>query len=211
MRQRKNGPFRGRPYRCPYRTDDPAVTIPGLFAGAAVPEQTKAPAIMSFAIQPAMPGDEAAIETLIDASFGEGRRTRTVYRFRDGVAPLPGLTFVARDPDGRTLGSIAFWPVRLPDGKIVPLLGPLAVQPDLRGYGIGRALVTHGLTATRLQGVPAVLIVGDPGYYAPFGFSVPPVAGLALPGPVSPLTFMGLEFKPGTLSTLSGEVSPARD
>lgn len=166
---------------------------------------------MSFAIQPADAGDDTSIESLIDASFGEGRKTRTVYRFRDGVAPLPGLTFVAREPNGRVLGSIAFWPVRLPNGQVVPLLGPLAVQPDLRGYGIGRALVTHGLTATRLQGVPAVLIVGDPGYYAPFGFSVPPVAGLTLPGSVTPLTFMGLEFVKGTLSGQTGAVTPAKD
>ena len=184
--------------------------LPGLFAGAATPpSQGTAP--MSFSILPAEPTDSAGIEALIDSSFGPDRKSRTVYRFRDGIAPLPRLTFLARGEDAALLGSIAFWPVRLSDdGAVVPLLGPLAVQPDLRGYGIGRALVTHGITATRLQNWPAVLIVGDPGYYAPFGFSVEPVRGLALPGPVAPLTFMGLEFRPGALSARRANVDPAR-
>jgi predicted N-acetyltransferase YhbS len=164
---------------------------------------------MSFSILPADQADSAPIEALIDRSFGPDRKTRTVYRFRDGIPALPRLTFLARGEDDALLGSIAFWPVRVSDGTTLPLLGPLAVQPYLRGYGIGRALVTHGLTATRLQNWPAVLIVGDPGYYAPFGFSVEPVAGLTLPGPVAPLTFMGLEFRPGALSSRRGTVDPA--
>lgn len=182
--------------------------LPGLFTGAATPpSQGTAP--MSFSILPAEPADSPDIEALIDRSFGPDRKTRTVYRFRDGIAPLSRLTFLARGEDSALLGCIAFWPVRMPDGAVLPLLGPLAVQPDLRGYGIGRALVVHGLTATRLQAWPGVLIVGDPGYYAPFGFSVEPVAGLRLPGPVTPLTFMGLEFSPGTLGAARGVVTPA--
>lgn len=164
---------------------------------------------MSFSVCPAGPADRPAIEALIDESFGPDRRGRTVYRFRDGRPAWPGLAYVARGGDGTLLGAIDFWPVVLPDGARVPLLGPLAVMPTLRGYGIGRTLVAHGLSAARLAGAEAVLIVGDPGYYAPFGFSVEAVAGLALPGPVAPLVFMGLEWRPGALSAQQGGVEPA--
>jgi len=100
--------------------------------------------------------------------------------------------------------------VRLPDGTTEPLFGPLAVDPALRGLGIGKALVAQGIAAARESGHGAVLIVGDPAYYRPFGFSEDPVAGLAMPGPVLPLTFMGLEFEPGRLGRLEGVIAPAR-
>ncbi|MCR9220328.1 MAG: N-acetyltransferase [Alphaproteobacteria bacterium] len=170
---------------------------------------------IDFEIAPETPDDAPAVDALIARSFGPDRTRRTVYRFRDGRAPIAALAFVARarggaggpDAAGRLLGSLNFWEVEAPGGRL-PLLGPLAVLPSLRGRGVGRALVAHGLAAARRLGWPAVLIVGDPGYYAPHGFTVECVAGLELPGPVGPLTFMGLEFAPGALSTRCGPVRP---
>lgn len=168
---------------------------------------------IDFTIEPEKPEDQPAVDALIAESFGPERTKRTVYRFREGRAPLADLAFVARlsDPETGTpklAASLNFWEVAGPEGPL-PLLGPLAVLPMLRGRGVGRALVAHGLAETRRLGWPAVLIVGDPGYYAPHGFSVAPVAGLELPGPVGPLTFMGLEFEPGALTGLVGPVRPA--
>lgn len=177
----------------------------GLFGATVPPLAPKVP-VMSFSVSPAGPADRDAVEALIDESFGRGRHERTVYRFREARAPWPGLAYVARGADGALLGAIDFWPVLLPDGTRVPLLGPLAVMPSLRGFGIGRTLVSHGLSAARLSGAEAVLIVGDPGYYAPYGFTVDMVAGLTLPGPVAPLAFMGLEWRPGLLSAQKGPV-----
>ncbi|MBP5858930.1 N-acetyltransferase [Marivibrio halodurans] len=175
----------------------------------------KSPPPLPYRIAPEEPAHAPAVEALIAESFGPERAKRTVYRFRDGRAPIAELAFVGLLPEGvgeaagseRLVASLNFWEVAAPGGPL-PLLGPLAVLPDLRGRGVGRALVAHGLAAARDQGWPAVLIVGDPGYYAPFGFSVGPVAGLDLPGPVGPLTFMGLEFTPGALSERAGAVVP---
>jgi predicted N-acetyltransferase YhbS len=162
---------------------------------------------MNYTITPQTDADAPAIETLIEAAFGPGRTQRTIHRFRDGKPCLREFGFVGRR-DGETVASIRFWPAVLPGGETVPLLGPLAVLPDLRGLGMGRALVRHGLDAVRKSGAKAVLIVGDPGYYAPFGFAVEPVRALDIGGPVAPLTLMGIEFAPGTLSTRSGTVLP---
>ena len=183
---------------------------------AAVPESPIMPHDLppiAYRIEPETPEDVPAAEALIAESFGPERSKRTVYRLREGRAPIPDLAFVARAEMARTGGeelvaSLNFWEVDAA-GRRLPLLGPLAVLAELRGRGVGRALVGHGLTETRAKGWPAVLIVGDPGYYALFGFSVEPVAGLELPGPVGPLTFMGLEFVPGTLSALKGPVVAA--
>ncbi|MEQ8602500.1 MAG: N-acetyltransferase [Marivibrio sp.] len=168
---------------------------------------------LDVSIEPEKPEDQPAVDALIAESFGPEREKRTVYRFRDGRPPLGDLAFVARLKEATTgaeklVASLNFWAVAGPEGPL-PLLGPLAVLPALRGRGVGRALVAHGLSETKRLGWPAVLIVGDPGYYAPFGFSVGPVAGLELPGPVGPLTFMGLEFEVGALTGLVGSVRPA--
>ncbi len=161
---------------------------------------------MSLAIAPEQPVDVPEIEALVDLAFGEERQDRAVSRLRAGRSPIPNMSFTAKN-HGTLVGSIRFWDVALPDGTVVPLLGPLAVRPELRGEGIGRALVTHGLTALRLARVPAILIVGDPGYYAPFKFSVSVVRGLRLAGPVAPLALMGREFEAGVLKRQKGAVA----
>lgn len=166
---------------------------------------------MQFTIISEPPDHQDGIEALMQAAFGTERSRRTVYRFRDGVAPVEGLSYVAIDARGHMLGSIRFWPVRLPGGAVTVLLGPLAVLPEIRGLGVGRALVNHGIDQARRLGYPSILIVGDPGYYAPFGFHTDAVQGLELPGPVTPLTFMGLEFTPGALKTLEGPVTSCRE
>ena len=168
---------------------------------------------MTFHIDAELIEDTPAIETLLEDCFGPDRKGRTVYQFRDEIPPLHELCYVARDEAGQLLGSIRFWPVMLADGRTLPLLGPLAVKPACQGIGIGRTLITHGLGAAERMGFPGVLIVGKPDYYAPFGFHADLVSGLNLPGPVAPLTFMGMEFssKPGRMTDLKGAVGPARD
>ena len=52
------------------------------------------------------------IEALLDAGFGPARHNRTAYRLRDNAAPLPALSFVARDGD-RLVGSLQCWPLQL--------------------------------------------------------------------------------------------------
>lgn len=149
---------------------------------------------MNFIIRPQTYSDTPSIDALMEAAFGPTRSERTVNKMRAGVDPLPDLSFVAVGAQDQIVGSIRFWPLFLPQGSTFPLLGPLAVDPALRGAGIGRGLVQKGIDQARDQEWPAIFIVGDPGYYAPFGFKAELVSGLTLPGPVSPLTFMAMSF-----------------
>lgn len=162
---------------------------------------------MPFEVCLQSPSDLVDITTLVGDAFGPDRKKRTVYQFRDGISQINSLCFVAH-AEGKLVGSIQFWPAQLPNGIIVPLLGPLAVWPELRGKGVGRTLIKTGLEAAKLQGFPAVLIVGDPGYYAPFGFNVDAVENIKLPGAVAPLVFMGVEFKQNSLHGAAGNVTP---
>jgi len=130
-------------------------------------------------IRPERPADRPAIEALFDRTFGPDRHAKVSYRYRTGLPPVRALCFVAR-LDGRLVGAVRFWPVRL-DRRPALLLGPLAIDPVLHGRGIGRTLVRLALTRARALGWDLVFLVGDPPYYRRFGFRpVPP--GIVMPG-----------------------------
>lgn len=155
------------------------------------------------------PHHAAAVERLLDLTFGRDRHNRTVYRLREAAEAIPGLSFAVED-EGELIATLRFWPVSLPDGTQALLLGPLAVRPELAGRGIGRALVRHGLVQAREQGWPAILVVGDPKYYQPFGFTREAAGRLRLPGPVDYQRFQGLALVHGALDGLRGTIGPAR-
>jgi putative acetyltransferase len=62
-------------------------------------------------------------------------------------------------------------------------LGPIAVHPDHQGQGIGSALVAAVLVTADLGGEPSVVLLGDPGWYAHFGFQTAADHGIGSPGP----------------------------
>jgi predicted N-acetyltransferase YhbS len=131
-----------------------------------------------FEIHPEGPPDGPAIERMLDRCFGIARQRKISYRYRIGREAEPGLALAARD-GARLVGAIRYWRVLLDDRPAL-LLGPLAIEPDLRGLGIGRALVRRSL-ALAAAAWDLVLLVGDPGYYAQFGFRVVP-RGVVMPG-----------------------------
>ena len=153
-----------------------------------------------FLLVPERPFDPDAIEQLLDRAFGPGRRARRSYSFREGIASDPALRFVALDPAGVLVGTLRFWPLVLlappaPSRRAL-LLGPLAVEPALNGRGVGRALVRHGLEAARATGHALVLLVGDPSYYAQFGFEPAAPLGFGMPGE-DPARLQVLALAPG--------------
>ena len=155
------------------------------------------------------PKHGAAIERLLDLTFGHDRHKKTVYRLREAAPAIPGLSFVI-EQDGEVVASLRFWPVTLPDHAQALLLGPLAVLPELSGRGMGRALVRHGMAEASVQNWPAVLVVGEPAYYEPFGFSREAAKHLRLPGWVELPRFQAAELVPGALAGVEGLIMPGR-
>lgn len=141
-----------------------------------------------FRIALERPQDVAPREALLDQAFGADRHNRTVYRLREGIAPVQALSHVALI-DGEFAGSLRFWPIEVDGAKKPILLGPLAVSPERRGQAIGIALVRNGLRAARKHGHDIVLVVGDPPYYQRFGFLPSGSWNLTLPGPVDAARF----------------------
>jgi predicted N-acetyltransferase YhbS len=137
-----------------------------------------------------------AIDALLDRAFGPDRRSKTAYRVRSGVSEIPELSFAMLDDDGAFVASIQCWPVALAcdDGGRVPMVmvGPIAVDPAIQRGGLGQKITRHMLAAAddcvgTVAGADALMLVGDPEYYARFfGFSAERTGGWRLPGPWEP-------------------------
>jgi len=134
--------------------------------------------------------DTDAIEVLLDAAFGEDRKSRTAYMLRDGVDAIDALCFGLIAGDGELIGSIQCWPVAITasDDEVVPLVlvGPVAVAPDMQNRNHGHRLMDAMLEAAMLEGNPPLVMIGDAEYYGRFGFSAAETGGWDLPGPFEP-------------------------
>ena len=151
-------------------------------------------------------GDVFARETLLDRAFGPGRFRKSSEKIRSGRLPSEGLALVAWDED-RLVGSVRHWEAAA-DRTPLLLLGPLAVDDDCRGAGIGAALMRLAIDRARTLGHGAVVLVGDEPYYRRFGFSTRGMDKLAMPGPFERSRFLGLELVPGALAGASGVLRP---
>lgn len=163
----------------------------------------------AFIITEETPGDAGAREALLDRAMGPKRKRKSSERLRRGRRPAQGLAFVARSADGALVGTVRLWEVRLgAAGAPALLLGPLAVEPAMKGAGIGSALMRHAIGAARQLGHRAILLVGDAGYYARFGFSACKTGSLAMPGPYERERFLALELVEGALDGAHGVLVP---
>ncbi|MCI0468358.1 MAG: N-acetyltransferase [Beijerinckiaceae bacterium] len=151
------------------------------------------------------PSDFLARERLLDQAFGVARFDKTVEKLRAGRLPARGLALTANRGDS-LVGTVRLWHVQAGGGPAL-LLGPLAVAEACRSQGIGRALMEEALDRAASIGHAAILLVGDPAYYEPFGFSRRHTQRLFLPGPVDEARCLGLELKEGALKEASGMVT----
>jgi predicted N-acetyltransferase YhbS len=162
----------------------------------------------TWQIRPERPEDAARIEALNDDGFGPGRYAKSAYRLREGVEPEKSLGFVA-ERNGTVLGTVRFWPIVVGKDEAL-MLGPLAVQSDQRGSGMGVALMKHGIEAARRTDHAAILLVGDEAYYKRAGFMRIASGRVRFPGPVDAARVLGLPLKDNALQTLSGNIVRAR-
>jgi len=131
-------------------------------------------------------GDEAAIAQVIATAFAgvewsDGSEAKIVARLREDLDLE--ASYVAVTASGSVVGHIAFSPIEI-DGRECGWYGlaPLAVLPDWQRRGIGAALVEAGLEDLQRIDAAGCVVLGEPGYYARFGFAHDPA--LAYPGAV---------------------------
>jgi len=164
--------------------------------------------VAQFTIAAETAGDIRARDALLDRAMGPRWKKKSSEKLRRGRVPAEGLAFVARDAAGGVVGTVRLWDVVF-DGTAALLLGPIAVDPDVKSGGIGSALMGHAIgEATRL-GHGAILLVGDAPYYARFGFSAEKTGNLSMPGPYERHRFLALELAEGALDGARGTLVAA--
>jgi predicted N-acetyltransferase YhbS len=157
-----------------------------------------------FAIRAERASDFSAREALLDACFGDNRHQRTCQRLRDGRAPATGLALSAVR-GGQLIGTVRLWHVSA-GGRDALMLGPLAVDCDARGLGVGAALMDEAVAIATARGHSAVILLGDAPYYARYGFSAEKTADLQLPGPFERERLLGRELVAGALDGAWGMI-----
>jgi predicted N-acetyltransferase YhbS len=152
------------------------------------------------------PRDGAAVEAMNEAAFGPERQQKTVYRLREDVKPIRELCFVAIDQKDRMVASIRNWPILINEKWPAVMLGPLAISPELRGLGYGKALMWHSMAQSRMLGHSRIILVGDPEYYNQFGFRRDLALNIQLPGWVEDRRFLALELVAGSMIGVHGMI-----
>ncbi|KVN06555.1 GCN5 family acetyltransferase [Burkholderia diffusa] len=140
--------------------------------------------------------DVDAIGRVIVAAFASDPQHGQLERRIVDTLRAEGMLSVSlvAERDERVIGHVAFSPVSIggePAGSQQWYgLAPLAVLPECQRQSIGAGLVRTGLDALRRLGARGCVVLGDPAYYARFGFvqsgdlvftDAPPEYFLALP------------------------------
>ncbi|MDO5527961.1 MAG: GNAT family N-acetyltransferase [Paracoccus sp. (in: a-proteobacteria)] len=126
---------------------------------------------ISPALRPEISAYHGAIRDLLTRAFeGEGEAHLVDALRRAGDL---AISFVA-EADGLILGHIALSPLAADFPAFA--LAPVAVEPKLQGRGLGSDLIRAAIDAVAPA---AVVVLGDPSYYARFGFH--PVPGWDAP------------------------------
>jgi predicted N-acetyltransferase YhbS len=149
--------------------------------------------------------DADSISKLHDKAFGPGRFARAAYRVREGTEDVTRFCRVAHI-GGKLAAAIRLTEISIGGEGGALLLGPLAVDPDLVGQGIGRQLVAEAIEGARAAGKQLVVLVGDESYYGRFGFKPVPPGQILFPGPVDLRRVLAAELAPGSLMRYRGLV-----
>ncbi|GAB5461824.1 GNAT family N-acetyltransferase [Hoeflea alexandrii] len=147
---------------------------------------------------------DAAITLINEEAFGPGRFVRSSERVREQGPHDRRLSFVCSDR-GEIIASVRMTPIHA-GSTSGHLLGPLAVRPSHKNLGIGRELVRIALAAAKKAGSNAVLLVGDPPYYAPLGFKPTRPGALLMPGPFDPRRLLAACHGGNDAMALEGEI-----
>jgi putative acetyltransferase len=122
-------------------------------------------------IRPERSDDAPTIRNILTAAFSGSAEANLVERLRlDG-----DLVLALVADDGEVRGHVAFPRLRVEDSDgthDVVGLAPVAVAPGLQRRGIGSALINEGHRRLIERGESLAFVLGDPAYYARFGYSL---------------------------------------
>lgn len=138
---------------------------------------------MNVKIRGEIAADVPVIEAVTASAFLNAPRTsyteQHIISALRRAARLP-ISLVP-EAGGTVIGHVAISPVSISDGASGWFgLGPISVLPQHQCRGIGSQLMREALRILRERGASGCVVLGEPEYYARFGFKADP--NLVLPG-----------------------------
>ncbi len=145
---------------------------------------------MTFDIRHETIDDETAIEQIVNTVFGPGRFAKTAYRLREAKNYTHLFGFVTENNLGNIVATVRV--AHLGGYTNTVILGPIAVDLQLRNIGLGMALMQKSeAECYNYPDINRIILVGDPAYYNKFGFVVDNAADIRFPGPVNKNRVLG--------------------
>lgn len=155
--------------------------------------------IANVEIRSETPADIDAIDAVTSAAFLNAPHTDHTEQFIVKALRNAGQLSISLVAvlDGNVIGHVAISPVTI--SPLTPTnaardwygLGPISVRPEHQARGVGSLLMKRALADLRKRGAAGCVLLGDPKYYARFGFK--PEPSLVLPD-VPPQYFQALVF-----------------
>ena len=130
----------------------------------------------NLVLRPERPSEYREMEEIVRDSFWDKycpgcSEHLVVHNMRNSDAIIPELCLAAEE-NGVLAGGIWYAKASIRRGKSeypVLTMGPVCVKPERQANGIGAALIRKTLSLAAGK-YPAVIIYGNPAYYARFGF-----------------------------------------
>ncbi len=132
---------------------------------------------MNISIRNEQPSDIPNIFKLTQAAFKDIEYSSHTEQFIvNALRDSQQLTVsLVAEYEGQIIGHIAFSPVSISDGTTNWYgLGPVSVQPEFQNQGVGSQLIHAGLDKLKTLEAAGCVLLGDPEYYARFGFKAKP-------------------------------------
>lgn len=133
-------------------------------------------------IRPETPADSVAIAQVVEHAFASVNEARLVDAIRVSENFVAGWSLVAVE-EGRVVGHVMVSYVTLDDGatrRNVPMLSPLAVDPEWQRRGVGGELVRAVAARVDAAGEPLIVLEGSPFYYGRLGFEFAVPLGITI-------------------------------
>ncbi len=169
---------------------------------------------MNLQVRKAFESDKQAISDVVLAAFGDVQGQEIADLIIDLLADpsaQPLLSLVATTNEN-VVGYILFTNARIKHSQrkvSAAILAPLSVDPEYQNQGIGGRLIKDGLKRLKAAGVELVFVLGHPGYYPKYGFSVAGIMGFDATYPIPPENsgaWMVHELHLGVIGHVSGQV-----
>jgi putative acetyltransferase len=166
---------------------------------------------VSLAVRPEGPGDSGAIRAVHLAAFPTPAEAELVARLHEDFDSE--ISLVA-ERSGEIIGHVMLSRMSVSGGGRAYRalgLGPVAVVPGAQGGGVGSELIRSALAIAGALGEELVFVLGEPDYYARFGFSAESAAPFGSPYSGPYLMAQWLRSDAGPPAAGSAAYAPAFD